>query len=443
MLARGTLVLSTDPAYPPQSSVVEGATRLADTKCAPNQLTAAEVEGYDADTGKLVAAAMGVEPCFVTPPWSEITAGNWGDRWDIAWGSGALTKERMTRLWVTQPYYSTPHNFFVPADSTVQDASELSGKEVGACAGCTQELYLKHELELPGVTLDYAVTDPKIVTFDAEPPGLAATAAGDLAAFLCGEPVGTEAIKGGAALRMLATPAYVTQKTGYLDRGSTLSQTAFAARVDEILQGLHADGSLKAAVREVSSGWTTPRPLGRSTCRRSTSRCSDCRSGEKDWPMERPSPPAASRSLRCWPCSSPPVHRAVAPRPAPPQRPAAAAPQRAASLDPEKDQLAHILDRGTLVGYHEADYKPHVHSTCAETPSRPADTKCQPNQLTGRRGDRLRHRDARSSWQRASASRPASPRPTWTEVTGGNWGDRLDIAYGSGSINADRMSDCG
>ena len=246
VLARGTLVLSTDPAYPPQSSAVAGATRLAETKCAPNQLTAAEVEGYDADTGKLVAAAMGVEPCFVTPPWSEITAGNWGDRWDIAWGSGALTKERMTRLWVTQPYYSTPHNFFVPADSTVRDASELSGKEVGACAGCTQELYLKHELELPGVTLDYAVTDPEIVTFDAEPPGLAATAAGDLAAFLCGEPVGTEAIKGGATLRMLTTPAYVTQKTGYLDRGSTLSQSAFAARVDEILQGLHADGSLKA-----------------------------------------------------------------------------------------------------------------------------------------------------------------------------------------------------
>ncbi len=114
VLARGTLVLSTDPAYPPQSALVENAVRATDTKCAPNQLTAPEVEGYDADTGKLVAERLGVEPCFVTPPWSEITAGNWGDRWDIAWGSGALTEERMTRLWVTQPYYSTPHDFFVP-----------------------------------------------------------------------------------------------------------------------------------------------------------------------------------------------------------------------------------------------------------------------------------------------------------------------------------------
>ncbi len=246
VLARGTLVLSTDPAYPPQSQAVEGATRPADTKCAPNEMTSAEVEGYDTDTGKAVAKALGVEACFVVPPWSEIIAGNWGDRWDIAWGSGALTADRMTRLWVTQPYYSTPASFYVPTDSKVKDASELSGKQVGACTGCTMELYLEHELELPGVTLDYTVKDPVIVTYDAEPPGLAATADHQLDAFLCSSPVGDEAIAAGKALRRLETPAYVTEKTGYLDRGSSLSQTAFAARIDEIMHGLHADGTLKA-----------------------------------------------------------------------------------------------------------------------------------------------------------------------------------------------------
>lgn len=245
VLARGTLVLSMDPEYPPQSSLVDGAQRPADTKCTPNQLAANEVQGYDADTGKLVAERLGVEPCFVTPPWSEIIAGNWGDRWDVAWGSGALTTERMTRLYVTQPYYSTPHNFFVPADSTVQQPSELSGKAVGACAGCTHELYLRHELQLPGTTVEYRVDNPEIVTYDAEPAGLAATADHEIDAFLAGEPVGSAAIAEGAALRMLAEPAYVTQKTGYLDRGSSLSQTEFAGRVDAILRDLHADGSLE------------------------------------------------------------------------------------------------------------------------------------------------------------------------------------------------------
>ena len=75
ILARGTLVLSTDLEYPPQSFAVEGASRPADTKCADNQLTAPEVAGYDADTGKAVAEALGVEPCFVTPPWSQISSG--------------------------------------------------------------------------------------------------------------------------------------------------------------------------------------------------------------------------------------------------------------------------------------------------------------------------------------------------------------------------------
>ena len=131
VLARGTLVLSTDPDYAPQSMAVKGATRATPTKCAPNELTAPEITGYDAETGKLVAAAMGVEPCFVTPPFDQIIAGSWGDRWDVAWGSGALTASRMKALYVTQPYYSTPANFFVLASSAYTKPSDLSGKQIG------------------------------------------------------------------------------------------------------------------------------------------------------------------------------------------------------------------------------------------------------------------------------------------------------------------------
>jgi len=138
--ARGTLVLFTDPAYPPQSYKVRSSHRAKDTRCAPNQLTAPEMTGYDAETGKLVAAAIDVEACFVTPPWSDVIGGNWSDRWDVAWGSGALSTERMERLWVTQPYYSTPHAFFVRADSPYQQLSDLDGKQIGACSRCTHEL---------------------------------------------------------------------------------------------------------------------------------------------------------------------------------------------------------------------------------------------------------------------------------------------------------------
>ena len=245
VLARGTLILFTDPAYPPQSYAVKGAKRLATTKCAANQLTGNQITGYDAETGKLVAKQLGIEPCFVTPSWTEVTGGNWGDRWDLAYGSGAVALDRMDVLYMTQPYYSTPTNFFVPTSSTAKKPEDLSGKRVGACTGCTMEEYLRGTLSLPGPKIESVVKNPAIVTFDTEVPGLAATAKGTMDAFLCSEPVGSGAIRNGAKLKMIATPAYYSNKTGYVDRKSGLAVAAFVERVDQIVQGLHTNGTLK------------------------------------------------------------------------------------------------------------------------------------------------------------------------------------------------------
>jgi polar amino acid transport system substrate-binding protein len=243
VLARGTLVLFTDPAYPPQSVKVT-AQRPAGTKCAANELTGAELEGYDVDTGKLVAEALGVEPCFVTPSWTEVTGGNWGDRWDLAYGSGAFDFGRMEVLYMTRPYYSTPTNFFVAQSSDAQEPADLSGKRIGACAGCTMEKYLRGTLELPGPEIEQLVQVPEIVTYDTEIPGLKATAKGKIDAFLCSEPVGAGAIDEGAALRKLGTPAYYSFKTGYVDKKSGLSVAAFIKRINEIIAARHADGTL-------------------------------------------------------------------------------------------------------------------------------------------------------------------------------------------------------
>jgi polar amino acid transport system substrate-binding protein len=256
---RGTLVLWTDLEYPPQSFAVEGATRLAETKCSPNQNSAPEVSGYDAETGKLVAAALGVEPCFVATPFDTMIAGSWGDRYDIAWASGALTVDRMERLYVTQPYYSTVAAFFVRDDSAVTEPSELAGTEIGACAGCTHELYLRRTLELPGVEMSWLVDDPEIVTFNTEVPGLEAVVDGEIAAFLCSAPVGRAAIAEGAPLRELDQAAYYTHKTGYVDRDLTLDPLAFLEAIDAAIADLHASGTLKARSLEFfAADYATP-----------------------------------------------------------------------------------------------------------------------------------------------------------------------------------------
>jgi polar amino acid transport system substrate-binding protein len=250
ILTRGTLVAYAELDYPPQSIAVEGAKRSSDTKCQPDQLTGAEVTGFDIETSKLVAAGLGVEPCFTRPTWAEVTAGNWADRWDVAYGSGSINSDRMQRLWMTQPYYASPNRFFVAADSPYERAEDLSGKKVGSCSSCTHELYLKRQLEIPGVDITYAVDDPELVSYETERPGLEDVADGEIDAFLSGEAVGQEMIDEGIPLRALDPAAFTFFPSGFVDKSSAYEQTAFVHKVTDIIRARHADGTLKALSEE-------------------------------------------------------------------------------------------------------------------------------------------------------------------------------------------------
>jgi ABC-type amino acid transport substrate-binding protein len=246
VLDRGTLVGYHEADYPPQSMDVAGAKRLASTKCTETQLTANQVEGFDADATKLVADKLGVEACFATPTWTEVTAGNWGDRLDIAYGSGSINADRMQRLYMTQPYYAVPNYYFVAKGSSAKHAADLNGKTIGSCASCSHEMYLNDELEIPGVEIKLNVKNPKVVTYETEPPGLKATAKGTVDAFLAAEPVGQAQIDDGVELRRLPEVAFTYYPSGFVDKSSGLSSAAFVAKVDEIVQGLQADGTLAA-----------------------------------------------------------------------------------------------------------------------------------------------------------------------------------------------------
>jgi ABC-type amino acid transport substrate-binding protein len=250
ILARGTLVAYYEPDYPPQSIAVEGAKRAAETKCGPDQLTAGEITGFDPETTKLVAAELGVETCFVTPTWSEVTAGNWGDRWGIAYGSGSINEDRMERLWMTQPYYAVPNYYFVHEDSKFQTPSDLDGLKIGACASCSHELYLRGELVIPGIEIVQTVEAPQIVTFETEGPGLEAVANGEIDAFLAAGPVGQALIDEGLPLRALDEIAFTYYPSGFVDKSSGLDSRTFVERVNEIIRAAQADGALPALSEE-------------------------------------------------------------------------------------------------------------------------------------------------------------------------------------------------
>jgi polar amino acid transport system substrate-binding protein len=248
ILARGTLIVSTDPAYPPQSQLVEGGKRAATTKCTSDQHTSSELTGFDIDVALAIAGKLGVEACFVTPEWTLITGGNWANRWDISIGSMTVTPERMTKLYFTQPYYTTPAAFYVyNTNTTFTQPSDLSGKKIGACTGCTYDAYLAGTLQIPGETINYVVKNATFVGYETDINAGQDLALGDgvrLDAVLTAQPTGAGWIKDGLALKQLGDPVYFEYLAGAVDKASTPDPVPFLKKVSEIIQGLNTDGTL-------------------------------------------------------------------------------------------------------------------------------------------------------------------------------------------------------
>lgn len=246
---RGTLVGFTDPAYPPQSALKADPKRTEGTKCAEDQKTLGELEGFDIDVTAAIAKSLGVEPCFVSPDWGLMVSGNWSGRWDIAVGSMTITPERAAVLYIAQPYYTTPAAVFVHKDNTTYtQPSDLSGKKIGVCSGCSYESYLNKNLEMPGVNVDFVINDAVVKGYDTDTTALQDLALGDglrLDAVITAQPTGEQFIKDGGPIKQLGDPIYYEFLAPAFDRASNLDPMPLVNKVTEIIKGLHADGTLK------------------------------------------------------------------------------------------------------------------------------------------------------------------------------------------------------
>ena len=259
VLRRGTLIIATDYDYAPQSELLADVPRLASTRCAANEYTANQVRGSDVDVAVEIARRLGVEPCFVTPPWSQIISGSWNDRWDVSVGSMAITTERMQLLYFTQPYTTGAAVVFVHQDNQpFQKPSDLSGKRIGACAGCAYEYYLKHTLVIPGVNMDYQIKDPIIAGYDTDTSALQDLAKGDgvvLDAVLTDPDTGRIAIEeDGLPIKQLGEPVYRDYVAAAVDKKSSSDPLPLVIRISQIIQEMHQDGFLNQLMQRVYHG---------------------------------------------------------------------------------------------------------------------------------------------------------------------------------------------
>ena len=246
--ARGTLVIATDASYAPQSQLIEGSKQRRETKCEATQYSANRFQGFDVDIAVQIAIQLGVEPCFVTPPWSQLVAGSWGDNWDIHAGSVAITFDRMKDLYFTSPYYATPTVLVVHEENTsFGKAEDLSGKRIGACVACTFEAYLNGNLKIPGQEIEYRIKDAVIVAYENENPALEDLSQGDgvkLDAVMTLLPKARTAIAEGQPVRILDEPVLYTYASVTLDRSASRSSLRFWNEINRVIHELHASGRL-------------------------------------------------------------------------------------------------------------------------------------------------------------------------------------------------------
>ena len=231
------LVVASDANWPPQSF-------LNDNN---------EMDGFDVDVAKEIAARLGAEIEFVTPQWTVITAGNWNGRWDLSVGSMTPTKERAKVLGFPGVYYYTPSVFVVHADSAYQDKTELNGKRIGAGTATVFEQYLNKDLVIDAEgapPFEYDVTTDDIGSYESSTVALDDLRLGDgvrIDAALGPRPTFEAAIKEGYPVRILGEPAFYEPLSAAVDLGDQ----EFHDKIAEIIQSMHEDGALT----ELSKKW--------------------------------------------------------------------------------------------------------------------------------------------------------------------------------------------
>ena len=232
----GVIRMSTDPAYPPQSALVDG-----------------EIVGFDIDVGREIATRLGVDLALETPDWALITAGSWGDRWDFSVGSMTITSAREKVLDFTQPYYYTPAQMAAHADAGIATLDDLAGKTI--CMGEATTY-----LEWMNGTLDFGTESPETTP----PEGAIAVTRPtdrdcaqewgfgrmDFEGWLSSSTTVDAAIADGLPIVKVGDPVFYEPLAAAFDKGVEDNDSLVAA-VDQIIGDMHADGTLS----ELSLKW--------------------------------------------------------------------------------------------------------------------------------------------------------------------------------------------
>jgi len=236
VMSRGTIRISTDPNYAPQSFLDEDGNFV----------------GFDVDVAEEIASRLGVEVEFVTPDWDLITAGNWGDQWDMSVGSMTITTARQKILsFATPPYYYTPAQFAAVDGSGVESLEDLNGAVICVGASTTYESWLMGDMEglgLPAASfyVDAPPADVSIVPLTVDNDCVQQIQAGrqEFQAFLTSNTVVEAALAEGVAIHKVGKPVFSENLAVAFDRSASKDIASLVEKVSGIIAAMHEDGTL-------------------------------------------------------------------------------------------------------------------------------------------------------------------------------------------------------
>ncbi len=239
---RGTVRISTDANYAPQSYLNEDG----------------EFVGFDIDVATEIAERLGVEVEFVTPDWDVITAGNWGDQWDMSVGSMTVTTARQEVLDFAEPaYYYTPAQFAAADGSGIDSIDDIAGQAVCVGVSTTYESWLNNDLEGLGLPEASLYADPPaditVIPLQVDNDCFQAIQAGreEFQVFLTSDTVVQAALDEGVEIHRVGSPVFSENLSVSFDKSATKDNSSLVERVGEIVAEMHDDGTL----RDLSLQW--------------------------------------------------------------------------------------------------------------------------------------------------------------------------------------------
>lgn len=221
IVERGSVLVSTDANYAPQSSVNK---------------TTGELEGFDIDVALAMGEALGLDVEFKKVQWETVIPGLQTGKWNVSIGSMTITPEREETVDFTEPYYYTSGQVFVKKGGPqIAGVDDLAGKTVGVGAATTYYDFLKKE----------STADVKTYPTDADAfPDLRN---GNLDFAMTAGPTGQQAILEGQPFDFSGAPLYYEDLAFAINQG----EGDWLQMLNYAVGMMHEDGTLT----ELSKKW--------------------------------------------------------------------------------------------------------------------------------------------------------------------------------------------